>query len=229
MLPLTGGHSAFLCMKWWPANLHLRQTAKTIFLSRFFTTTFCIPCGWQRKQFPYWKGWANAFIISLSAILYGVFLHPAIQFSMNIVWKDARNMMNVVLQVPSVLWCCWFGSRKGIWPVKIWVVGYWRGYLSGARCRLACGPADATATVKSRLVLPLWYRLTRVVPDKAPLNVCVCVCVCVCGLVQITCSCEPAVWCQHPWSLVCLSGSKIWVPLTTLNHQNVLTKRMLNL
>ena len=29
---------------------------------------------------------------------------------------------------------------------KNWVVGCWRGYLSGARCRLAYGPADATAT-----------------------------------------------------------------------------------
>jgi len=27
------------------------------------------------------------------------------------------------------------------------------------------------ASVKSRLVLPFWYRLTRVVPDKGPLNV----------------------------------------------------------
>ena len=36
------------------------------------------------------------------------------------------------------------------------------------------------ASVKSRLVLPFWYWLTRVVPDKVPLNVCVCVCVCVC-------------------------------------------------
>ena len=26
------------------------------------------------------------------------------------------------------------------------MVGCWRGYLSGARCRLAYGPADATAT-----------------------------------------------------------------------------------
>jgi len=26
------------------------------------------------------------------------------------------------------------------------VVGCWRGYLSGARCRLAYGPADANAT-----------------------------------------------------------------------------------
>ena len=33
------------------------------------------------------------------------------------------------------------------------------------------------ASVKSRLVLPFWYRLTRVVPDKGPLNGCVCVCV----------------------------------------------------
>ena len=34
------------------------------------------------------------------------------------------------------------------------------------------------APVKSRLVLPFWYRLTWVVPEKGPLNVCVCVCVC---------------------------------------------------
>ena len=62
------------------------------------------------------------------------------------------------------------------------VVGCWRGYLSGARCRLVHSPPDATAThslasVKSRLVLPFWYRLTWVVPEKGPLNGCVCVCV----------------------------------------------------
>ena len=60
-------------------------------------------------------------------------------------------------------------------------LGCWHGYLSGARCRLAYGPADSTAThchsVKSRMVLPFWYRLTWVVPDKGPLNGCVCVCV----------------------------------------------------
>jgi len=62
------------------------------------------------------------------------------------------------------------------------VVGCWCGYLPGARCRLAYGPADATAThslslasVKSRLVLPFWYRLTWVLPEKGPLNGCVCV------------------------------------------------------
>jgi len=84
--------------------------------------------------------------------------------------------------IPPVLWRCWFGGRKGIRPVKNWGVGCWRGYLSGARCRLACSPADAChchslslAPVKSRLVLPFWYQLTRVVPDKGPLNGCVCV------------------------------------------------------
>ena len=43
--------------------------------------------------------------------------------------------------MPSVLWRCWLGGRKGIRPVKNWVVGCWHGYLSGARCRLAYGPA----------------------------------------------------------------------------------------
>ena len=53
----------------------------------------------------------------------------------------------ILLQIlPSVLWHCWLGGRKGIQPVKNWVVGCWRSYLSGARCRLAYGPADVTAT-----------------------------------------------------------------------------------
>ena len=46
-------------------------------------------------------------------------------------------------QTFSVLWRCWLGGRKGIWPVKN---GCWHGYLFGARCRLAYGPADAIAT-----------------------------------------------------------------------------------
>ena len=35
------------------------------------------------------------------------------------------------------------------------------------------------ASVKSRLISPFWYRLTHVVPEKGPLNVCVCVRACV--------------------------------------------------
>ena len=55
------------------------------------------------------------------------------------------------------------GGRKGIRPVKNWVVGCWHGCLSGARCRLVYGPADATAThcllLRSRFFLLFWYRL----------------------------------------------------------------------
>jgi len=53
--------------------------------------------------------------------------------------------MRCLRTVPSVLCCCWLGGRKGIWPVKNWVVGCWHGYLSGARCRFAYGPAGTTA------------------------------------------------------------------------------------
>ena len=73
--------------------------------------------------------------------------------------------------MPSVLWRCWLGGRKGIRPVKrsemqtcIWP--------SWCHCH-----SLSLASVKSRLVLPFWYRLTWVVPEKGPLNVCVCVCV----------------------------------------------------
>jgi len=38
------------------------------------------------------------------------------------------------------------GRQEGHPACKKLSGGYWRGYLSGARCRLAYGPADATAT-----------------------------------------------------------------------------------
>ena len=38
------------------------------------------------------------------------------------------------------------GRQEGHPACKKLSGGGWRGYLSGARCRLAYGPADATAT-----------------------------------------------------------------------------------
>ena len=38
------------------------------------------------------------------------------------------------------------GQQEGHPACKNWMVGCWRGYLSGAGCRLAHGPADDTAT-----------------------------------------------------------------------------------
>jgi len=44
----------------------------------------------------------------------------------------------------------WAAGRTRHPAYKNWVVRYWRGYLSGARCKwFAYGPADATATPSS--------------------------------------------------------------------------------
>ena len=82
--------------------------------------------------------------------------------------------------IPSVLWCCWLGGRKGIRPVTtsggvlVWL-SVWSEvrtciWPSWCHCH-----ALSLASVKSRLVLPFWYWLTRVVREKGPLNGCVCV------------------------------------------------------
>jgi len=113
--------------------------------------------------------------------------------------------------VPSVLWRCWLGGRKGIRPVKNewWgadvVICLERGADLHMPSWCHCHPLSL-ASVKSRLVLPFWYWPTRVVLKKGPLNGCVCVCV---GPLQL--SCHPKLQC-HSWRIcllyVCLS--KCW-------------------
>jgi len=88
-----------------------------------------------------------------------------------------------------VLWHCWLGGRKGIRPVKNWVVGCWRGSLGwGADLYITQQmplPLTISCSSKSRLaliflVLPFWYLLTRVVPDIFQKSSKTVVCVCVC-------------------------------------------------
>jgi len=74
----------------------------------------------------------------------------------------------------SVLWCCWLGGRKGIWPVK---TKWWCAVCSEVQTCIwpswcHCHSLSL-ASVKSRLVLPFWYRLTWVVLERGPLNGCV--------------------------------------------------------
>jgi len=75
--------------------------------------------------------------------------------------------------MPSVLWHCWLGGRKGIRLVKNWVEGCWNGYLSGVRCRLHMTqlmPLPLTVSCFSKiqigLVSPIWYWLTQAILDK---------------------------------------------------------------
>ena len=102
--------------------------------------------------------------------------------------------------MPSVLWHCWLGGRKGIRPVKnlsnevlAWfsVLGEVQTCISPGWCHCH---SLSLAPVKSRLVLPFWYRLTRVDPDRGPLNGCVCVvmylsCHCIC-IFELAISCS---------------------------------------
>ena len=79
--------------------------------------------------------------------------------------------------LPSVLWHCWLGGRKGIRPVKNWVVGFWHGYLSGARCRLAHGPADATVSCFSKIQIGFTFLVPAHLGSpgqRAVKRVCVC-------------------------------------------------------
>jgi len=82
--------------------------------------------------------------------------------------------------VPSVLWRCWLGGRKGIRPVKTewWGLAWLSVWSEVQTCTWPGGfhcHSLSLASVKSRLVSPFWYQLTRVVPEKGPLNGCVCV------------------------------------------------------
>ena len=48
----------------------------------------------------------------------------------------------------------------------------WHGYMAGARCRLAYGPADATATCLSKIQIGFTFLGS---PDKGPRNDVLCV------------------------------------------------------
>ena len=68
--------------------------------------------------------------------------------------RPVKNLSGGVLAWLSV----WSEMQTWIWP-------------SWCHCH-----SLSLTSVKSTLVLPFWYRLTRVVPEKGPLNRCVCVC-----------------------------------------------------
>jgi len=86
-----------------------------------------------------------------------------------------KKLSDGVLMLLSV----WSEVQTCIWP-------------SGFYCH-----SLSLASVKSSLVLPFWYRLTRLVPDKGPLNGCVCVCVCLC-VCMLACLME-AFYDQKKW------------------------------
>ena len=90
--------------------------------------------------------------------------------------------INVVIYhcgiLPSVLWHCWLGGRKGIEPVKTewWGTGMVICMEQGANdciwsSSCHCHPI-VSCSGKIQNGLPFWCRLTQVVLEKRPLNGC---------------------------------------------------------
>ena len=83
--------------------------------------------------------------------------------------------------LPSVLWCCWLGGRKGIRPVKNWVVGCWRGYIClewDADLRMMPLPVTVSCFSKIQIGFTVLVPADPGSPgQRAVKRVCVCVCV----------------------------------------------------
>ena len=127
-------------------------------------------------------------------------------------------MCNCII-VPSVLWHCWLGGRKGIRPVKnlssevlAWlsVCSEMQTCISPRWCHCH---SLSLAPVKSRSVLPFWYWLTQVDPDKGPLNGCVCVYHWHnADIMHITCNCiilDDGIWWRTVHCIKCVMGPAI--------------------
>ena len=89
--------------------------------------------------------------------------------------------------LPSVLWCCWLGGRKGIWPVKNWVTEWWGAGMvicleRGADLHMAqLMPLPLTVSCFSKIQIGFTFLVPAhlgIPGRRAVKRVCVCVCVC---------------------------------------------------
>jgi len=53
---------------------------------------------------------------------------------------------------PSVLWCCWLGDRKGIQPVKTWVLVYWLDNVLSSAHHIAQFVTTTSVTLSSNII-----------------------------------------------------------------------------
>jgi len=123
----------------------------------------------------------------IDLVVYEMFMPCVSSFT-----SDVAYIITVIYILPSVLWHCWLGGRKGIRACKklsggvlAWL-SIWSEVQTCIWPRWCYCHSLSLASVKSRLVLPFWYQLTPGSPGKrAVCVVCVCVCVraCVCKTV----------------------------------------------
>ena len=91
-----------------------------------------------------------------------------------IMWTIARRDKHWIIHINVYSMCCHKKQSGGVlvW-LSVWSKVQTCMWPSWCHCH-----SPSLASVKSRLVLPFWYRLTRVVLEKGPLHGCVCVCMC---------------------------------------------------
>jgi len=87
----------------------------------------------------------------------------------------------------NVFWCCWLGGRKGIHPVKNWVVGCWHGnvWVKVQICK--CPSWRHCHSLSHATVNPDWFYLSgagspgksRTKSKRAIKQLCACVRACV--------------------------------------------------
>jgi len=136
---------------WWP-SLAIKRSLLHIILNGGVLAWFSL---WSEVHTCIWPSWCHCHSLSL-----------------------ACNCLTALCSgLPG-----WAGTRK-VKPIWIFLSGSgisWAIRKSAPRYRQITMPAPhhslSLASVKSRLLLPSWYQLTRGILDKGPLNGCVCVC-----------------------------------------------------
>jgi len=107
-------------------------------------------------------------------------------------WKQSKqrwlrhNFVQVLVNLfmlleLAVLWCCWLSGRKGIQPVKNWVVRCWCGYLSADLHMAQLMPLPLTVPCFSKIQMGFTFLIPAHPgsPEKRSVKrVCVCVRVC---------------------------------------------------
>jgi len=105
-----------------------------------------------------------------------VLVHSVLLLSWRNIYIVINDLLFGLQCFDAVGWC----GRKGVRPVKKLSGGVLAWLFVWSDVQICIWPSWcrchslSLASVKSRLVLPFWYRLTRLVPDKGPLNGCVC-------------------------------------------------------
>ena len=119
----------------------------------------CICC--NRTHWKQWCHWHYQLIWAFMHSVNGIIIFSEFDYS----GHTLLCAWCVWLFVPPVLWHCWLGDRKGIWPVKKVSGGMLAWFSVCSEVQTCMWPSWchchslSLASVKSRLVLPFWYRL----------------------------------------------------------------------